>query len=417
MVNSNKDQERPWICCQIGSREHYAIPRVLHRENKLALLLTDFWSRRPGVLSAVPVTGVRKLAERRHDDLATAEVYDTGFSRVLFDLAARRKKWSLWETTFRRDDWFQEQVLRVLERRYRAQLAREPGVFFAYSYAARRLLKFFRELGWTTILGQIDPGIVEENLVAEEVRRNPDLRTRWERAPAGYWANWREELELADRIAVNSVWSRNALIETGVSEEKIAVLPLAYERPVKPVSGKAYPREFSAKRPMRVLFLGQVNLRKGVRILFEAAEKLKGEPIEFWMVGPTDLVVPERFRSSPQFRWVGPVSRSESQRFYSEADLFLLPTLSDGFALTQLEAQAHALPVIASKFCGDVVEDGRNGVLLDPLSGDRLAEVLRVLCEEPERLARLSAESRIDERFSLESLGQNLRELAEPVSV
>ena len=83
------------------------------------------------------------LAERRHDDLNTAEISDTGFSRVFFDLAARRKKWSVWETTFRRDDWFQEQILRVLNRRYRTQLAREPGVFFLYFYFAPPPVKLF----------------------------------------------------------------------------------------------------------------------------------------------------------------------------------------------------------------------------------------------------------------------------------
>ena len=42
----------------------------------------------------------------------------------------------------------------------------------------------------------------------------------------------------------------------------------------------------------------------------------------------------------------------------AEADVFVLPTLSDGFALTQLEAMAHDLPVIATLACGEVVEPG-----------------------------------------------------------
>ena len=60
-------------------------------------------------------------------------------------------------------------------------------------------------------------------------------------------------------------------------------------------------------------------------------------------------------------------------KFYKEADVFILPTLSDGFGLTQLEAQSWKLPVIASRHCGEVVRDGENGVVLEEVSaaGDR----------------------------------------------
>jgi len=37
----------PWITAQIGAREHYAVPRVLHRAGKLERLYTDFWATAP----------------------------------------------------------------------------------------------------------------------------------------------------------------------------------------------------------------------------------------------------------------------------------------------------------------------------------------------------------------------------------
>ena len=40
---------------------------------------------------------------------------------------------------------------------------------------------------------------------------------------------------------------------------------------------------------MRVLFLGQVNLRKGVARLLQAARILRDEPVEFWIVGPVQI--------------------------------------------------------------------------------------------------------------------------------
>jgi glycosyltransferase involved in cell wall biosynthesis len=402
---------QPWICCQLGSREHYAIPRVLHQEGVLSLLLTDFWSRRPALLRASRVTGLRKLAERRHNDLPDASVHDIGFSRLWFDVKARRLGWGSWETTMRRNEWFQEELLRWLQRNPARWRHQRPGVFFAYSYAARHLLRYFRDLGWTTVLGQIDPGIEEENLVAEEVEKHPELSTQWKRAPRGYWQAWQEEINLSDWVVVNSDWSREALVKLGVSGSKIRTVPLAFESRSEQRPPKAYPAAFHRDRPLRVLFLGQINLRKGIRILFEAAEALWDEPIEYWMVGPTDITIPERYRNTRRFRWTGAVSRSEANRYYEEADVFVLPTLSDGFALTQLEAQARGLPLIASRCCGRVVDPEKNGLLLDPLSGDRLAELLRMVMKEPGKLAAFSRNSQIAASFSLDELKRNLLHL------
>jgi glycosyltransferase involved in cell wall biosynthesis len=54
------------------------------------------------------------------------------------------------------------------------------------------------------------------------------------------------------------------------------------------------------------------------------------------------------------------VTHCGTDAFYERADLFLFPTLSDGFGLTNLEAQAWSLPIVASRFCGEVVRDGVN---------------------------------------------------------
>ena len=115
----------------------------------------------------------------------------------------------------------------------------------------------------------------------------------------------------------------------------------------------------SRERPLRVLFLGQINLRKGVARLLEAARILRNEPVEFWMVGPVEIANASAIERSRRVKWFGPVTRKQATEYYRDADVFILPTLSDGFAITQLEAQAYGLPVIASKFCGNVVESGR----------------------------------------------------------
>jgi glycosyltransferase involved in cell wall biosynthesis len=95
---------------------------------------------------------------------------------------------------------------------------------------------------------------------------------------------------------------------------------------------------------------------------------------------------------------MGPVPRSEVGRIYQEADCFILPTLSDGYALTQLEALSQGLPVIASKHCGEAVTNGHNGWILEDLEPATIAAaMLRARSEHLESVK--------PPVFSLEDLG------------
>ena len=130
------------------------------------------------------------------------------------------------------------------------------------------------------------------------------------------------------------------------------------------------------------------------------------------MVGPIQITIPEDLRSNRKIRWVGPVARNSVRNYYEQADVFILPTLSDGFALTQLEALAHRLPVIASRRCGDVVIDRVNGVLLEEPTADAIEEALRFCLDNPDKLAQFSENATVGERFSLSCLGAELSALA-----
>src|SRR6185369_10171399 len=265
---------------------------------------------------------------------------------------------------------------------------------------------------WRTVLGQIDPGPAEERIVSGLEQTSSLQHTHWEPAPRVYWDNWRDECSLADQIVVNSSWSKDALIAEGVAAEKIRVIPVAYQATDDARSfQRQYPRAFSAERPLRVLFLGQINLRKGVAQLLDAVKVLSGEHVEFWFVGPMQLRLPQELRPHPQVRWFGVAPRVTVESYYRDADVFILPTLSDGFGLTQLEAQAWKLPVIASRYCGEVVRDGVNGVVLEEVSGVAIAEVIRGLLRQPEKLLGMSIRSGVEDRFSLTMLASSLRQL------
>jgi glycosyltransferase involved in cell wall biosynthesis len=311
-----------------------------------------------------------------------------------------------WTAIVRRNDWFQAAAARRIEQLGRCD--RSPTVCFAYSYAAARVFASARAQGWTTVLGQIDPGPEEERLVAELHRRSPDLEPGWRPAPHAYWDNWRAECGLADRIIVNSTWSREALCAAGVPVTKIRVVPLAYERAA---SAAAVTTETAPdSRPLRVLFLGQVTIRKGVVELIEAAELLRGEPVQFIVAGPMLMQIPEAARQHPQITWAGPVPGTGIAKWFAQADVLILPTHSDGFGLTQLEALGHHVPVIATTHCGRVVEDGVNGIVLQEVSGHAIAGAIRRLLDQPDLLPQLRERADVGAEYSLATMSAALED-------
>jgi glycosyltransferase involved in cell wall biosynthesis len=372
-------------------------------------------------------------ADRFHTELRDAPVKAFNSSLIVFETLARARGLAMWPSIIARNRWFQRKVVsylrsQLLVRRslgkggspLNSESFREQGsqlVLCSYSYTALEPFRYAKAKGWKTILVQIDPGPEEERIVAEEAVREPELAGEWHPAPPEYWAFWREECKLADSIVVNSEWAREGLIRGGVPGEKISIIPLAYEpragggRLAEPRLQPRYPARFTFERPLRILFLGLINLRKGVARLLEAARILCDEPVEFWMVGPVEIANAGAITDAGPLKWFGPATRKQAAEFYRDADVFILPTLSDGFAITQLEAQAHGLPVIASKNCGTVVENGVNGIILDQPSGACIAHAVRDCIASPERLEKLASASGVRDKFTIEALANQLQRL------
>ena len=402
-----------WISCQLGAREHYAIPRALRRLNMLDCLVTDAWFP-PSSLLAKIYGRESKLSDRFHDELSNTRVKEFSSSLIMFETFARARGVSGWKKIIARDRWFQRKVVSALTSDFRLQTPDSP-VLLSYSYTALEPFRYAKARRWKTVLFQIDPGPEEEEIVAGEAARVPDLAGGWHPAPAEYWAYWREECEIADRIIVNSEWSRDGLVRGGVPRDKMSVIPLACEpgisdgRLAEPRLQPRYPDRFTFERPLRVLFLGLINLRKGVARLLEAARILRDEPVEFWMVGPVEIANASTIADTARVKWFGRATRRQAAEFYRKADLFILPTLSDGFAITQLEAQAHGLPVIASKNCGRVVESGLNGIVLDQPNATCIAHAVRDCVANPDRLEGLASASHVRDKFTLQALAAKLQ--------
>lgn len=396
-----------WISCQLGAREHYSVPRALHSAGMLERLVTEAW--------VPPGSGWghmrRNLRERYHEDVPRRLVKDLTGRAVGFELVARMRGWTAWEAIMRRNEWFQRRVVSWLDSTCNQR--EQGGCLFSFSYTAHQPFAWASSNGWRKVLGQIDGALGEEKKIIGVHERHGGNVSPYRAAPDAYWDPWREECEAADQIVVNSEWSRGLLVGEGIAEDKVTIVPLAYSPPRESLGfTRKYPAEFCAKRPLQVLFLGQVTVRKGAFELLEAAAELESLPVEFLMVGPEIIEVPKALRQLPNVRWVGAVPRGVAQDYYEQADVFLFPTHSDGFGLTQLEAQAWKLPIIASRFCGRVVQPNVNGWELPEVNAVNIVQAVDHCLASPEILKWWSENSIDFSEYSMQRLASRLQALS-----
>jgi glycosyltransferase involved in cell wall biosynthesis len=404
-----------WTVAQIGARESYAAGRAFAKCGRLHRLYTDAWCRfGAGILSRGP-SFTRALAGRRHPDLPDDRVVSFTPTAVLGEVRARlppaATPSAVYDEYLRVGRWFDRRVARHMARH---PLPAGPNAFFTYNTGCLETLRLLRDRGVVTIVDQIDPARVEYEIVRAEAARWPDWAVEPPEIPGAYFDRLAAEWSAADAVVVNSAWSADALVRQGVPREKLHIVPLAYDPPPAPPARPPRP----AGEPLVVLWLGTVVLRKGIQYLVEAARRLIDRPIRFVIVGPID-VAPKAVAAAPRnVEFVGRITRDRTAVAYQSADLFVLPTLSDGFALTQLEAMAHGLPVVATPNCGTVVEPGRDGLIVPAGDAGALADAIASFEANREWLVDMSHQALGKvQQFSLRRFSDGLEAVAEKVSL
>jgi glycosyltransferase involved in cell wall biosynthesis len=303
---------------------------------------------------------------------------------------------------------------------------------FTFNGAGLEILERARRDGLRTVMEQtIAPNAVERRLLAEERERHPG----WEPAvedqyTEAYGQREQAEWPLADLILCGSEFVRQGIAECGGPVERCVVVPYGVELPEDRGQTDAAPpsalpgRSSSSsvptlstfnfqlsslnRKPLRVLTVGGVSLRKGSPYVLEAARRLKGVA-EFRMVGPVHVLLEAQEKLREHVELVGPVPRSEVAKHYAWADVFLLPSICEGSATVTYEAQAAGLPVICTPNTGSVVRDGVDGHIIPIRDVDQIVVCLENLAQDADLRARLCAQALENARQNdFQAYGQRL---------
>jgi glycosyltransferase involved in cell wall biosynthesis len=266
----------------------------------------------------------------------------------------------------------------------------------AFSGVAEELLRSHAVLGLKTVVRGSCHIRVQDRLLREEEARAG--------APIDRPSTWRlareeREYALADRVLVLSSFARRTFLDEGVSAERLWLNPLAL--PVESFSPGAATvqertRRLSRPGPLRVLTVGRMCFQKGLLDFAEVCRALEPTDASFRVVGtiqPEARALCDQLAARVDFHPACP--RSKLGPHFAWADVFLLPTIQDGFALVLAEAIAAGIPVITTHNSGGpdlLALDARYGALVPIRDPGAIVDQLRSLQADRPALALRTAE-------------------------
>lgn len=283
--------------------------------------------------------------------------------------------------------------------------AYEDGAAFTFREAKRRGLKCFYDqpIGYWR---------AARALLIEEAERKPE----WASTLIGNedseakTARKDEELELADLVFVASSYTLKTLSFAPRLTAPVAVLP--YGAPTRPAHAPTRVNRRD-RGPLRAIFVGSLGQRKGLSYLFDACRSL-GSNVELTIIGTLPLQPCAALEAElKKVRWIPSCPHAQVLEEMANHDVFVFPSLFEGFGLVLLEAMAMGLPIITTAHTAgpDLCDDGQEGFIVPIRSTDAIAEKLDLLQREPERIETMGR--RAAQRaatFTWETYGARLAE-------
>jgi alpha-maltose-1-phosphate synthase len=264
-----------------------------------------------------------------------------------------------------------------LDRASRGPL-RDADVFIYYNGCGLESARWFKQRGGICIAEAVNSHVLsQEHILAEEHKR---LGLKWRPFHRREVRRRVAELEEADYVLVPSKFVARSFITQGFPPERL--LRVGYPMSTMPADGNGASEKCRDDGTFRVLYVGSVSLRKGLRYLVEAFRQLKYPKKELWIVGPIAKPSGLEDNSLPEgVKFFGPLKSEALQDVYTRATVFCLPSIEDGFGLVLIEALHYGLPVIATENTGieDLLVDGKGGTVVPIRDAAAIAKWLNLL--------------------------------------
>lgn len=250
------------------------------------------------------------------------------------------------------------------------QAARKLGIMSIHEQPSLHH-RFFSEIikRQTSLHPEFEMGtaklLVDENSVRRNLRRD-------------------EELKIADVILCNSRFTKKTLVNAGIDESKVLTIPLGF--PAVETSGLK-----AENTKLKFMYAGNISFGKGIHLLLDAWREIHSDNTELWLIGNINLPksvltgLPDSVKVLPR------IPHAELMKIYHQVDVFVHPTLADGFGMVIAEAMSRGLPVITTHNSGgaDLIDEGENGMVIHPESKESIINALKWCIENKYKLIEM----------------------------
>jgi glycosyltransferase involved in cell wall biosynthesis len=252
--------------------------------------------------------------------------------------------------------------------------ARHPGCAYVFTQVGLETLRWTNQQGIFSTVDNPNGHIQNYREVCERESQRWFGRNFRGHPASAMVERVTEEYELADCVRVYSEWGKESMMRFGMAADKIKILrqTINLDRFQAPAL-KAPPAG-----PLRICYVGTLDLRKGFVYLLRAIRALGAHRVTLEMVGATGerdcARLLQRERQGLQVQ----CAPGDPMRAYQSAELFVLPTLEDGLPFVLPEAMACGLPVIVTDQCGagECVREDREGWIVPAADAEALAAAL-----------------------------------------
>lgn len=267
---------------------------------------------------------------------------------------------------------------------------RRGGVAYIWPGSSRRLYEQIKAMGRTVIMERINCHRATARRILDEAYD----RLGWPAAHGitdQHTACEQEKLDMADLVFCPSPLVRQSMLDAGVPAEKLLSTSYGWS----PARFQGRSRDLPPAEGITVVFVGLACVRKGIHLLLEAwhRARLQGRLV---VVGDIAPDVAERCADHLDRPDVLHVPHcSDVSGLFRSADVFAFPTLEEGSPLVSYEAMASNLAIVTSPMgAGEVIRDGREGIVLDPYARDGWVEALHRLARDADLRAELAGRAR-----------------------
>ncbi|NCO74412.1 MAG: glycosyltransferase family 4 protein, partial [Cyanobacteria bacterium] len=377
-------KQRKVAIAHLGARKHYQEPILLHKWGILDTFYTDFYARNnlinqllrnPQIYRRLPKS-LKKMLDRYVAELNQANIVDFPLLGINFALTRRQnissQKWA-------------DEFMIVAQKFGNLILKKGLGkanVLYGFNSTSLEVFEYAKSKGIKCVLDQVVAECSYRNTIMLEEEQIWD---GWSKSPFIMTESIDQRIkreskehQLADHIICGSEFVKSSLVSTGVEAEKITVISLGtIKNDNVALQADNIGNNQKKNEELKILFAGEVGLRKGIPYLLESLKLIKNQiPFTCKIAGQINLRTEKLQQYNDVCEFLGRIPRSEMTNLYQWADVFVFPSICEGSAMVTYEALISGLPIITTYNSGSIIRDGIDGFIVPIRNSQAIGEKL-----------------------------------------